>query len=394
LKTLAVVVLVAVLGVALIVAIARPAEPTTGSLGSLGATCYVIASDARSEVRSFAQVLQDGGHAVWVCDGTDDQEEIAAAINTGAGKIVLSEGTFNISDQIIPDRRDSYTLEGYGRSTLIKAAVAEMGWMVVLEGDGIVVRDLSLDGDSTTNETHGLLLKDSTNFVIERIHVTRVSRGIYVNDSHHGIVHGNLVEGTVSPEPSANSAISVGAQQYEVPGSSHVTVSDNIVDNCYRGIRLCNAYQVTVVGNVISNITEPHNRRGLILCCGEDQIAVGNYISGANIDIGNYYIEAKRIIVANNIVDKDIRAIGGHGDWDLPASDVIIQGNICRNIRLVKEMVGWTENNYRFAIKDNKVSGDIEIDAQNIDTVVSGNEVGGTIIDNGTNTVIRGHSSP
>jgi parallel beta-helix repeat protein len=36
-------------------------------MGSLGATCYVVASDAKTEVKNFAKLLQDLGYPVWVC---------------------------------------------------------------------------------------------------------------------------------------------------------------------------------------------------------------------------------------------------------------------------------------------------------------------------------------
>lgn len=82
----------------------------------LSATAWVFASDANAYSLAFAAKLRAAGANVWVCDGTNDDVEIQAAIDavvgstSGTGKVLLSEGQFNISTTIAMD--DDVTLEG------------------------------------------------------------------------------------------------------------------------------------------------------------------------------------------------------------------------------------------------------------------------------------------
>ena len=59
-------------------------------------TIFVAASDASANVRAVTS-------STYLCDGTADDVQIQAAIDalsTSGGKIVLSEGTFNIAATI------------------------------------------------------------------------------------------------------------------------------------------------------------------------------------------------------------------------------------------------------------------------------------------------------
>ena len=54
-------------------------DPDEIIIGSLGATAYVVANDAKTEEKTFAQVLQDMGYPAWVCGGADDDVQLLAA---------------------------------------------------------------------------------------------------------------------------------------------------------------------------------------------------------------------------------------------------------------------------------------------------------------------------
>lgn len=80
-----------------------------GTMKVPAVTIFVAASDASANVRAVTS-------STYLCDGTADDVQIQAAIDalsTSGGKIVLSEGTFNIAATIWIDE-DSVTLQGAG----------------------------------------------------------------------------------------------------------------------------------------------------------------------------------------------------------------------------------------------------------------------------------------
>jgi len=84
-------------------------------MGSLGATCFVVASDAKNEIKDFAQLLQDLGYPVWVCKGEDDQVEIQAAVDACGprGIVLLSRGNFYTRQPILMKNRVSIRGVGF-----------------------------------------------------------------------------------------------------------------------------------------------------------------------------------------------------------------------------------------------------------------------------------------
>ena len=153
-------------------------------MGSLGATCFVVASDAKAEVKNFAQLLQHLGYPTWVCDGDNDQEEIQAAIDAidsiGRGMLQL-HGSFTLSSRI--RLGDNLVLRG---PAVIKGAGDASTRVLVTNKDwtggnsNIQVLDLEIDGNfSDGTKTGDALLQfvRVSNFVWEDIIV------------HHGYAH-------------------------------------------------------------------------------------------------------------------------------------------------------------------------------------------------------------
>ena len=72
--------------------------------------CAVAANDAPMMQKVIAE---------FICDGVDDNVEIQAAVDalpSGGGKVLLSEGTFNLSAQITR-AIDNVSIVGFGRAT-------------------------------------------------------------------------------------------------------------------------------------------------------------------------------------------------------------------------------------------------------------------------------------
>lgn len=108
------------------------------------ATLVVAASDASAKVKAQAD---------YVCDGTADDVEIQAAIDAlpaSGGKVMLSEGTFNVANTI--SLKSNMSLEGNSWATILKQVFDSA--VPVLKGldlSNVLIRNLAIDGNKTTN---------------------------------------------------------------------------------------------------------------------------------------------------------------------------------------------------------------------------------------------------
>lgn len=113
-----------------------------------GNSAIVVASNAPDEIIRAAHVLKPRlGDLIQICDGTADEVKINAALTTATGgKVVLSEGTFNIAGSIIVP--SGTTLEGSGWGTKIYRITSASGATITEDLDnsetGIDVSDGSL----------------------------------------------------------------------------------------------------------------------------------------------------------------------------------------------------------------------------------------------------------
>jgi len=89
------------------------------------ATAIVVASDVDGRVKNEASELSHKlGHRIAVCDGTADDVEIQAAIDalpSGGGRVVLTEGSYNVASPITLYGKSDVTVEGQGSATNIIA---------------------------------------------------------------------------------------------------------------------------------------------------------------------------------------------------------------------------------------------------------------------------------
>lgn len=144
------------------------ATPTLGSAASrnVGTTTGTVAAgddprfSASGSQRSanFIVVASDAT-GIWnpdyTCDGTQDDIQINAAIAacaTSGGRVLLSDGTFNIKAPIA--LRTGTALQGQGKATIIKNQSGFVGNGMIIVNDVNVhlttLRDLYLDGNNKT----------------------------------------------------------------------------------------------------------------------------------------------------------------------------------------------------------------------------------------------------
>ena len=112
----------------------------------------------------------------YLCDGTDDQVEINAAIqalpSTG-GEIVILDGTYNITATIAMNK-DNTKLSGNGAATILKRmwnSSSKEGVITINAANGrCCVENLQIDGNRVTypsnNNNNGIYLSNSNNNTI------------------------------------------------------------------------------------------------------------------------------------------------------------------------------------------------------------------------------------
>jgi hypothetical protein len=139
---------------------------TSSTRGIRTSSLVVAASDSTTKSKVTAD---------YVCDGVDDQVEINAAIdilknyNTTSiqGKIVLMEGTYNISSPILVYNK--ITIEGQGYSTHLKrkantnTSILQWGNLLV---DNAIIKDFYIDGNKDNQTVPAVALNFTENDTI------------------------------------------------------------------------------------------------------------------------------------------------------------------------------------------------------------------------------------
>jgi len=164
-------------------------DPTGGGTYRRSATKIVVASDSL-----------DTTNADYVCDGTADEVEIEAAINAlpaSGGRVILMEGTFNISTPI-DCVKSGVTIEGQGLGTKL-FLINNANCHVLVIGNGatalskVTIKNLVIDGNRVNQGVgtyHGIHLYGGAStylddFAIQDVHIYNARsygvRAAYVN---------------------------------------------------------------------------------------------------------------------------------------------------------------------------------------------------------------------
>lgn len=141
----------------------------------------------------------------YLCDGTDDQEEIIQALNdlpaTG-GEVVILDGTYNITASInIP--KDNVSIRGNGNATTLKRMYNSTNTdsgptasgLITLNGkSGCKIQGLQIDGNKATytaSYNYGIYLTSSSNNAVTGNTCNNNSHGIRLHSSSSNTITGN-----------------------------------------------------------------------------------------------------------------------------------------------------------------------------------------------------------
>lgn len=218
----------------------------------------------------------------YLCDGTDDQEEINAAIAalpTNGGEIVLLDGTYKIGSAINITKRNT-TLRGNGNNTILErtfngnaASSDKLYGLVNIAATYCTVRDLAINGTVTYNGT-GIVISQMA-AVVENVRI--------YNCKYNGIT----------------------------AEADYCKITRNHVDSCQNGIEVTNANGIVEGNHCIMNTSAGIFIRGA-LCVASGNVCEANYmgiaVSGTNDNItGNICMDNTRcdfyVGGTGNIVD-------------------------------------------------------------------------------------------
>ncbi len=301
-------------------------------LGSLGATCWVVANDAKAEVKAFAQKLQASGYPAWVCDGVNDQAQIQAAIDAlpaGGGQVLLLEGTYVFAAIVTPT--SNVTISGQGMSTKIEAPAGgdyAFATMFLISGvNDVHITDMSFD--CLKRVSYAVQILNSARIYIENIDVDDTwddgmsieGGSTYVtvsNSVFHDCQNPAITPGTaagIEIEDGATDVLITGCNSYNNQAGVSIQ-THNLEDGCQR---------ISIVDCWLHDNTYdvPAGPMATQLRITETTPATAMYdirISGCILTGGKYGIALNSdrgsgfIICENVISDSSVYAIDATGD--------------------------------------------------------------------------------
>ena len=283
---------------------------------------FVVAADDSSTLSKQ--------QADYVCDGTDDQVEIQAAIDalpSGGGKVVLMEGEYNLGivagDHCIT-LKSKVWLQGTGKyiTKLFVENGVQKNAIGAVTATNIIISDLEIDGNKTNNvETGPCADSKQNNIYFSNVQYSR----IYNVYSHDAIYHGIFNFSNGSYNSFSNNELAFNDYR---PIHAHSNVNNNYYGQNYihdNG---------TVGGSTYGGLF-------VIYDGASDNIIEGNIIEDENsiagIHIAGGTAAANRnTIIGNTIYISDTNTHGilfqtGAGGYG--TSNTVISGNTIRGGR-------------------------------------------------------------
>lgn len=239
----------------------------------------------------------------YLCDGTDDQVEIKAAIaklpSTG-GEIKLLDGTYHLhfSGPGLDLSKGKIKLSGCGRGNTVldfdfEEPSANYSYYTIKAGSYCTISDLSILSNRTftTGSFPGIYIYNVYNVIVENIYIECEDTGILISGPNVNFVGGNHV---------------VKNCYLKNCGLGVVNSSNNIIAN---NISIKNSdnydnYSLSQGSSnclFINNIGIGAGRYSLIVQSGNNHIIIGNYFSDFS-EAGVYFNSGTRYIFCNNVI--------------------------------------------------------------------------------------------
>ena len=290
----------------------------------------------------IASSSADALRAEFVCDGTDDQEEIQQAIdylnNTG-GAVYLLEGTYNLSDKILFDGGNSDSIDDSNKSLIGTGAGSVLSVnneaIQAFDISRIIISQLNLSKGSSGGEN---LFKNISYSILEKLSVsTNCTYNLSMVKSNFNIIIDNFFHYGSPP-------LFLYDDSWGTDGSSYNIIYNNIftTGGTWGAIGIfCGSSNNIAIGNIVSDISASDiigsHEQGIWIFQSSYNIAIGNIINRIGEGIVNN-AGSKNNIFNSNILSNlspDIYkcGIGFFGTWgnkDIPG--LIFSNNIISEI--------------------------------------------------------------
>ena len=263
----------------------------------------------------------------YLCDGTDDQSEINAAIqalSSTGGEVVILDGTYNITAPIDMNK-NNVKLSGNGNATVLKRMWGSTLQEGVIEitgaSGGCCVENLCVDGNRASYNSInncGIYLSsgDNNNTITGNTFNNNSGNGIYLSGSNNNTITGNTFNN--SNNNSGNGIYLSGSNNNTITGNTFNNSNNNIGESC--GIYLSSSDNNTIIGNTCYN-----GGYGICMKFGSNN----NTITG-NTCYNNGY-DGIYIIGDNNTITGNTCYNGGYGIGTGGSDNNTITGNTCYN---------------------------------------------------------------
>jgi hypothetical protein len=330
-----------------------------------GATIVVAASNASAAAQATA---------TYVCDGVADEVEIDAALQalpTGGGMVRLTEGTFALSGApLLQMRKANSHLVGAGMDATIlrvvdNAGTAVNGVLITVALASCSVRDLTIDGNKTTNAAQtnmfGIQVAGSgTNVLVERVRIRNgPGYGFLVSPTAGGvrlvscIADSNTAQGFivrssgVTAQPVVDRCISRSNNYgYNSDNGSVLFTNCAAISNVNDGFSVgaaqtrlvgCDAYAnagngIVVTGafaEVIGCRLVQNTLHGLYTVTGSDMLIADNQ-AVSNGQHGLIAQGPRALVVGNRAFGNGTAANNTYGNMLISSDDLFVDGNIVR----------------------------------------------------------------
>ncbi len=267
-----------------ILAMNTAADTPTWTSMTFGTTLYVAASDATAAEKSLAH---------YICDGTDDDTDINAAITAlpaNGGKVVLSSGQFTITNGVTINK--NYTLvEGSGYNTVIKFknSVGNSKTLVTMSQWYTSLQNLRLDGNKSNNvgaSGHTLLSIGSIGYP--------VVENVYIADSAvYGVLTGSNMSAGKFTNVTVVGCLNLG-MNLDGCGSTKIA---NQYTNCLAAYNGTEGFSVAGFFNVLTNCVSTNNVYNFTIGANPYNQLIGCKSSFGNI--GFYLLNAQKNLVSS-----------------------------------------------------------------------------------------------
>lgn len=299
----------------------------------------------------------------YLCDGTDDQVEINAAIQalpSGGGEIVILDGTYNISATILVNR-DNVSLIGNGRNTQLKR-----NWnsnndegIVTLNADYCSIKEIYFYGTRLTSYSHNIYVKYSNYCTINnnytysgesyilltnsQYNTISSNNGIFgyygivlTNTSSFNTIDNNIVD---EIETNTNSNFNIISNNKSIGNSAIVILSANntITGNNFSdgstGIRLWS----NATNNLVSGNTFCNNDYGISLSNhSSNNTVIGNICNDNTREGISCYLTSNNTIVGNSC----FRGTGTSSDYTSTQYTIYINSSSNNNLFACNNLLG------------------------------------------------------